>query len=264
MNFCVCSFWSTLLSATLTYHVNWLHSFISGKKKGDIFDCGTRILVLSKSKSLAQCLLHVLGYFIRHQASSAVSLETKTRTSASAKVDSQQLDSSAGSYVAYDLSQCLNGLSCGDGSGPSSVLSNRDSMGSCGPDQSVRRNSLSNQENARYLRNYYDVRFQLSPSTAANNNKDATAFANVKYSIAKNGFQDFTLYDHVSLTQQPASVASSLSQQAPCSFFVGSLPADRSAHVHESRDAHFLVESATPINVNVARFVFLLLSIILK
>ena len=47
------SFWSSLLSAVLTYHVNWLHSFV--RQPVDFFDCGTRVLILSKDANLVRC-----------------------------------------------------------------------------------------------------------------------------------------------------------------------------------------------------------------
>lgn len=73
------------------------------------------------------------------------------------------------------------------------------------------RRSSQQLENTRYLRNYYDVRFQLSPDTIAK--RDGKAFANLISSIAKNGFQDFYAEEMADAGETPSA-----------SFFVGSIP----------------------------------------
>lgn len=79
-------------------------------------------------------------------------------------------------------------------------------------------------ENTRYLRNYYDVRFQLSPDTIAK--RDPTkAFANLISSIAKNGFHEF-------YTEELATTPEN-NKPASCAFFVGSIP-DKTSSREES------------------------------
>ena len=81
----------------------------------------------------------------------------------------------------------------------------------------VRRNSQQMDNNTRYLRNYYDVRFQLSPDTLIAK-RDGSAFASrLISSIAKNDFQDF----HDNSFEQQASVGNN---SHSCGFFVGSIP----------------------------------------
>jgi len=229
------SFWSTLLSAVLTYHVNWFHSYVS--HKSEFFDCGTRILVLSKNKSLAERILYLLSYFVRHASVSSDPIHRKSSSADTANRDlpgghghlnvnngkfPRNMNEPANDESTIALVSSTGHLSVPTDSSPS--LSHLRS-------ESYRRSSQQ-LENARYLRNYYDVRFQLSPDTLTKRD-GRTTFANVKYSIAKNGFQDFsfretsnTLSPSTEQQQQQPSNASSQSSgenEAPA-FFVGSFP----------------------------------------
>ena len=241
------SFWSTLLSTVLTFHVNWLHSFVS--RKADAFDCGTRVLVLSRDKSLAERLLYVLSYFVRAvdatgendsepmlvaAAAAAASAENPHTETVNGHNREARSDPTDGDVIRSKEARLASRHSSAGFAPAHESLSTSFSLNGVSKlVESCRRGSSSSSqqmENARYLRNYYDVRFQLSPDTR----RDGATFANVKYSIAKNGFQDFSLHD---LQQETTAAIGSLSTPAPAAaaFFVGSVP-DRSASCGAQQD----------------------------
>lgn len=106
-------------------------------------------------------------------------------------------------------------------------------------------------ENTRYLRNYYDVRFQLSPDTIAK--RDPTkAFANLISSIAKNGFHEF-------YTEELATTPEN-NKPASCAFFVGSIP-DKTSSREESPSltgnepgGNSTAASVRPVQVQIPRY----------
>lgn len=139
-------------------------------------------------------------------------------------------------HAVVDSSPDLNGPSKGvvqypskDEDAASSALLIKDSQSSYDIPRpallltSCRRSSQQLDSNTRYLRNYYDVRFQLSPDTIAK--RDGTAFANLISSIAKNDFQDFSLHDHFGAGGAAGGDGCSRPPTStPCAFFVGSVP----------------------------------------
>lgn len=219
------SFWSSLLSALLTYHVNWLYSFVT--EPAEFFDCGTRVVVLSKDGGLARRLLHILSYFVRVNVPAAKLFNEPSFSDPPPKLllagninvnesttEQQQLSAHMGH------SKSMSQLASADGSsGLSSTTFSMRRNGSSlerrmSSAQLPHRRSSQQLENTRYLRNYYDVRFQLSPDTIAK--RDGKAFANLISSIAKNGFQDFYAEELAEKKQQQ--------QPQSCAFFVGSVP----------------------------------------
>jgi hypothetical protein len=231
------SFWSSLLSALLTYHVNWLYSYVT--EPAEFFDCGTRVLVLSKDGGLARRLLHVLSYFVRVSAPAAHPLAEMTFSDHPPRLlvgsNGDPMDETLADYstqICHSKSMFQLGYADGASSlspvvlpmrrNGSSLLERRTPPGLL---SSHRRSSQQLLENTRYLRNYYDVRFQLSPDTIAK--RDPTkAFANLISSIAKNGFHDF-------YTEELATTDNNKPRSASCAFFVGSIP-DKSNSREES------------------------------
>lgn len=258
------SFWSSLLSAMLTYHVNWLYSYVT--EPTEFFDCGTRVLVLSKDGGLAQRLLHVLSYFVRVCAPAAHPSAEMTFSDLSPRGTNG--GPMAETYADYSTQIChsksMFQLGYADGASSlspvvlpmrrngSSLLERQTPPGQL----SQRRSSQQLVENTRYLRNYYDVRFQLSPDTIAK--RDPTkAFANLISSIAKNGFHDFYT-DELATTDKPRS--------ASCAFFVGSIP-DKSNSREESPspmgnepggNSTGACTTTRPVQVQIPRYYFLL------
>jgi len=211
----------------LTYHVNWLHSFIG--QPVEFFDCGTRVLILSKDSALAKRILHVLSFFIR------TSIESVTLAKCAGFPGSTFTPEKLSNHAVVDSTPELKGgLSKGAVQYPpkpedmaSSALLIKDGCDLPRPAvllTSCRRSSQQLDSNTRYLRNYYDVRFQLSPDTIAK--RDGTAFANLISSIAKNDFQDFSLHDHFGSAGAAAGGdgCGRPPTVAPCAFFVGSVP----------------------------------------
>lgn len=282
----VLSFWSSLLSAVLTYHVNWLYSFV--REPVDFSDCGTRVLVLSKDVNLvlnyqctdtdemynwycyskAQRLLHILSYFVRTSGpfkaeAAATSSSPSTQPSSSnihspSKASHSPSSPSHSNGVSKSLKEQQQVL-CNKDQTPDHNSASFAAAGMAIQDCAnsaerritpARRSSQQLADgNTRYLRNYYDVRFQLSPDTIIAK-RDGKAFANLISSIAKNDFQlDFSLRDH------PYSPAET---EPSCGFFVGSIP-DRASHSrHESPPPPANGESSTaetrPIVVPNSRF----------
>ena len=247
------SFWSSLLSALLTYHVNWLYSFVT--EPAEFFDCGTRVLVLSKDGGLARRLLHILSYFVRVNVPAAKFNEPSFSSTDPPSSKLLLLTGNANVVESTELSahmghsKSMSQLACADGS--SSLSSTTVAMRRNGSSLERRvssahlpnRRSSQQLENTRYLRNYYDVRFQLSPDTIAK--RDGKAFANLISSIAKNGFQDFYA-EELADKKKP--------QSASCAFFVGSIP-DKSNSGQESPTTGAESNNATsrPVQVQIPR-----------
>lgn len=211
-----------MLSALLTYHVNWLYTYVSDPSAIEFFDCGTRILILSKNGGLAQRLLHVLAYFVRlgRNVPTGDTLEPVGPSTVPAKPLTMKnclTATTETSELTVHISQSKSmGQLVGSDKTPSGghvvTLSIRRNASSLDRRTSSVRRSSQQLENTRYLRNYYDVRFQLSPDTIAK--KDGKPFANLISSIAKNGFQDFYA-EELNADRETTSAAS---------FFVGSVP----------------------------------------
>ena len=133
---------------------------------------------------------------------------------------------------------------------PSAVLIARN-INSSLTSRSISHRNSQQSEHARYLRSYYDVRFQLSPGTITK--KDNATFASMKYSIAKNDFQDFSF--HESFTD------SNYNSQPPanqCAFFIGSVPDQSAAQTKSLRDPSGLATAhLKPLEIPLPRFVLL-------
>lgn len=97
-------------------------------------------------------------------------------------------------------------------------MANGDSSASFTGSKIMGRRGSQQLEHFRYLRSYYDVRFQLSPDTIAK--KEGASFANVKYSIAKNDFQDFSFPDNAGV-DAPSPITSTHQKSNQCAFFIG-------------------------------------------
>ncbi len=133
--------------------------------------------------------------------------------------------------------------------------------------ESDRRSSSQQLGNARYLRSYYDVRFQLSPGSSAHRDLQPTTFADVKFAIAKNGFQDFNSFRDTSPVEVMVSASSASEDEPPTptsastsyplrntpAFFVGS-PPDESAHDQASSTRSTLAGYTEPIVVPIPRY----------
>lgn len=193
---------------------------------------------MSKDSGLAQRLLHVLSYFVRvcapavHPSAELTFSDLPPRLLMGSNGDPMH-ETSADYSTQICHSKSMFQLGYADGASSlspvvlpmrrngSSLLERRTPPGQL----SHRRNSQQLLENTRYLRNYYDVRFQLSPDTIAK--RDPTkAFANLISSIAKNGFHDF-------YTEELATTDNNKPRSASCAFFVGSIP-DKSNSREES------------------------------
>ncbi|XP_057365857.1 uncharacterized protein LOC130686728 [Daphnia carinata] len=224
-------FWSSLLSALLTYHVNWLYSFVT--EPAEFFDCGTRVLVLSKDSNLARRLLNVLGYFVRvsapavHQPGEVTLADHSPRLNGnSPKLPAEECSTECPTQICHSKSMFQLGYADGaSNSSPDMLRMRRNGSSSLERrttlEQLPHRRSSQQLENTRYLRNYYDVRFQLSPDTIAK--RDPTkAFANLISSIAKNGFHEF-------YTEELATTPEN-NKPVSCAFFVGSIPDKTSSH----------------------------------
>lgn len=235
------SFWSSLLSAVLTYHVNWLHSYVT--EPVEFHDCGARVLVLSKDPTLAERLLHVLSFFVR----SSVLLDARESSGSPARRPSLVTDARHGSPSGCDApSRSAEWLRLRRSP---AALERRPRNGSSAERRSTAssgRRGSQQAENTRYLRNYYDVRFQLSPDTIAK--RDARPFANLMLSIAKNGFQDFYADE---LADSGVSES-----KAACAFFVGSAPDHLETPSSESRRAPSADSAAgpDPIHIQIPRY----------
>lgn len=246
------SFWSSLLSALLTYHVNWLYSFVS--EPAEFFDCGTRVLILSKDDGLAQRLLHVLSYFVRVNVPTAKLAESSSLSvvgpmkplAVNANV-SETSELVVSAHMGHSKSMSQLGYAERASSLSPTTLSMRRNGSSLdrriGSTPLANRRSSQQLENTRYLRNYYDVRFQLSPDTIAK--RDGKAFANLISSIAKNGFQDFYAEELADNGEPPS---------ASCAFFVGSIP-DKSNGREDSPPTSSQSYTATskPVQVQIPR-----------
>lgn len=254
------SFWSSLLSAVLTYHVNWLHSFVS--QPVEFFDCGTRVLILSKDGTLARRILNVLSFFIRTNISGAESDSLSKETTVFSSSTASPIELSNHPVVDSGLitSQNQFAQSKEDGLASASALFIRDSS-NCERRTTVlltscRRSSQQLDSNTRYLRNYYDVRFQLSPDTIAKRDGAENAFANLISSIAKNDFQDFSLHDHFGTV---GAGVGGPPTAAPCAFFVGSVPDKvntREQSLLSVDDSNSAETDSQPIQVPLSRYLF--------
>lgn len=200
------SFWSCLLSAVLTYHVHWLYPFAS--EPVDFFECGTRVLILSKDKCLARRLLYVLSYFVR---GSIASQQTRRQMSPIRRRESAASDKFR-THILHKMAKAKD-----EALTWKNATNGEPSASFTGSKNIARRNSQQ-LEHFRYLRSYYDVRFQLSPDTIAK--KEGASFANVKYSIAKNDFQEFSLPDNATV-DTPSSITSTHQKSNQCAFFIG-------------------------------------------
>lgn len=236
-------FWSCLLSAVLTYHVHWLHSFVA--EPANSFECGTRVLILSKDPSLAQRLLYVLSYFVRHDISRPA---THKQQGGGQLVNDVQGKAAGDMFHSLkDFKEWSSSIKSSAGADQpamliSKILMNAELEMSASVARRMDSPAKSQQvEHFRYLRSYYDVRFQLSPDTTAK--KDGTTFANVKYSIAKNDFQDFSFPDN---GNSSSTTSTSLQPKAnPCAFFIGSVP-DKSNSRIESPGCRPHCDTALP------------------
>lgn len=215
--------------------MNWLYSFVADAP--DFFDCGTRVLILSKDGSLVRRLLHVLSYFIRIDSGSSSS----TKYSELSESTAESSTTAELSHICH--SKSMSQLRCpNEASSLSpatlSLMRNGSSLDRRTPSPSSlllpHRRGSQQLENTRYLRNYYDVRFQLSPDTIAK--RDGKAFANLISSIAKNGFHDFYAEE----------------TNDKCAFFVGSIPDRReeSPVPVESNNA-----TLQPVQVQIPRYI---------
>jgi len=220
-------FWSCLLSAVLTYHVHWLYSYAS--EPVDFFECGTRVLILSKDKCLAQRLLYVLSYFVRGNHATQQARRQATQ------IHSRDLAASD-----KFKTHILRLSKAKDEALPWKNVTNEEMSTSVTGSKNMGRRNSQQAEHFRYLRSYYDVRFQLSPDTIAL--KERTSFANVKYSIAKNDFHDLDLSFSDMAATDDSSVTSTLQKNNQCAFFIGSVP-DRS---------NGRIESPVPFSVTTA------------
>lgn len=259
----VSSFWSSLLSALLTYHVNWLYSFVT--EPVEFFDCGTRVLVLSNDNNLARRLLHVLSYFVRvsapaaHQSGEVTLADHSPRLNGnSAKLPAEETSIECSTHICHSKSMFQLGYADGASSSSPDMLPMRrngsSSLERRTPLEQLPHRRSSQQlllENTRYLRNYYDVRFQLSPDTIAK--RDPTkAFANLISSIAKNGFHEF-------YTEELATTPEN-NKPASCAFFVGSIP-DKTSSREESPSltgnepgGNSTAASVRPVQVQIPRY----------
>ena len=191
----------------LTYHVHWLYSYAS--EPVDFFECGTRVLILSKDKCLAQRLLYVLSYFVRGNHATQQARRQATQ------IHSRDLAASD-KFKTHILRQVSKAK---DEALPWKNVTNEEMSTSVTGSKNMGRRNSQQAEHFRYLRSYYDVRFQLSPDTIAL--KERTSFANVKYSIAKNDFHDLDLSFSDMAATDDSSVTSTLQKNNQCAFFIG-------------------------------------------
>lgn len=239
----VSSFWSSLLSAVLTYHVNWLHSYVT--EPVEYGDCGTRVLVLTKDPTLAGRLLHVLSFFVRSSVPpEAVQLDGSPKmrpAPAALEWNAKLRDESPSNFSASADWLQMRDEDRNQSPVPRALRKGSSAERRVGSSGSSGRRGSQQLENTRYLRSYYDVRFQLSPDTIAK--RDARPFANLMSSIAKNGFQDYYADELAD---------SGVSESKPA-FFVGSAP-DHFECPRDLAEAPSVNAESEPIQVQISRY----------